>query len=429
MKLNNKPMKHQIVGISFALKHHYSLNCDEMGLGKTFQALAVAAASGLRTLVVAPAFLRLNWEKEVLDHLNGCRVAVLSSAGNINKIVEELPNLDMVIISYSQLASSIKLFQWASFIIGDEAHYLKNLEAKRTTLFHNYVRRFKPERLLLLTGTPVKNRVPDFYSLLALCGQTRHKTNGKNILDRFRTSYQFSKHFSNESIFKMRQRGRLISIRTFEGIKNEKELKTYFRHKYLRRLAKDVLDLKEMTTIEVPVSYKDKGIELKKAWEKYTGKVDDHIMRVKAETAQAKTKFTIDYVKNIASQGESVIIFTDHVLPAKTINSALKKSALIIGDTPMDDRNEYVKQFQAGLLDYIVLTIGAGSTGLTLTKSRHMVFNDLSWVNSNNEQASKRNHRIGQTKKCIRHIITGGRTDSQINQAILANTEVVEKLL
>lgn len=429
MKLINEPMKHQISAIQFGLAHHYAMNCDEMGLGKTFEFIGEVVAVKQPTLVVCPAFLRKNWEKEFNTHVDGCRIKLISSPKEARTTLHTLDKFDVVISSYSQLKHLRDYFKWASVVGADEAHYLKNMEASRTRLFHANIRNYTPDRLKLLTGTPVRNRVPDFYSLLSLCGHSPQKTNGKNIKDKFKSSYQFNEYFSNPRVFKINHGGRQVRIRTYEGVKNEAELKSYFKYKYIRRLAKDVLDLDDMQDVTAIVDYKAESSDLRNAWDTYTGKVDDHMMRVKAETALLKTKYTIDYVKNIATQDGSVVIFTDHVESAKQIASKLDKSGLITGSVHVDSRQPIVDAFQKGDLKYIVLTIGAGSTGLTLTKSRHVVFNDLSWVPSDNEQASKRIHRIGQTKKCMRHFIVGGYTDEKIANNLLEKMKTINKIV
>ena len=54
------------MGVNFGLSHHYCIIADDMGLGKTLEALAICAASKLRTIAIVPAYLKQNWKAEVL---------------------------------------------------------------------------------------------------------------------------------------------------------------------------------------------------------------------------------------------------------------------------------------------------------------------------------------------------------------------------
>ena len=54
-----------------------------------------------------------------------------------------------------------KIFKEVGLIIIDEFHYAKNLEAQRTRYLHEYISKYKPERVIGLTGTAIKNRIPE----------------------------------------------------------------------------------------------------------------------------------------------------------------------------------------------------------------------------------------------------------------------------
>ena len=206
------------------------------------------------------------------------------------------------------------------------------------------------------------------------------------------------RHFSNEKVFTIPQGRRRVEIRKFEGLKNEQELKTYFRGKYMRRLTRDVIDLPELLERYVDVNYKFDDEALKE-FESFKGKIDDHIMRVKSGSALAKSSFSADYAKNIRMEtGRGVVIFSDHIAPVHAIADKLKKCGVVTGATSMSERHSIVEDFQAGKLDFIVATIGALSTGVTLTAASDLIFNDMSYIPADNAQASKRIHRIGARK-------------------------------
>jgi SNF2 family DNA or RNA helicase len=426
MKLTGNPLPHQVNAIQYLLAHHYCINGDEMGLGKTFDSIAVACAIDGMTLVVSPAFLKYNWEADFEKFTEGGKFVVINTRKDIAKALKA----NVAIVNYEKLKISEELFEKANLVIADEAHYLKNMESQRTTLFHRYIETHQPNRLHLLTGTPIKNRVDEFYSLLRLMAYTKENTNGKRITDRFRTAYSFARHFSHENSYKIRVKGREVVVRKFEGIKNESELRSYFNGKYIRRKTVEVMDLPELRNKIVYVKYGSSDSDLKEAFEQFNGKITEHISTAKSKSALAKAKFTAEYADNIRrSTGRPVVIFSDHRQSVRAITGYLKNAVEITGSTAIGLRHKYVSQFQNSEIDFIVATIGAMSTGVTLTAANNLVFNDLSWIPAENAQAKKRIHRIGQENACHIHFMAGSNIDRMIITSLQLKMQTIEKVL
>ena len=426
MKLTATPMEHQHKFLEFSKEHDFTLCGDQMGLGKTLEAIMVSVDGNYNTLVVCPAFLKHNWKAEFLKFtdLEEDEIA-------IDKIVnsKHSSRLRVVITSYSRLKNAAGFFKWADHVIADEAHYLKNMAAARTGQFHKGIKTALPKKLTLLTGTAVKNRVDEFYSLLYVLSYCPSGKNGLKITDKYITQYSFSNKFSYKRTFTLPSRR--VEITKFEGLRNEAELRTYFKGKYIRRLTKDVIVLPELLHKYVEVDYAYDDTELKEAYESFTGKKDGHIMALKRGSAVAKSPFTAVYAKNIHEEsGQPVVIFSDHIDSVDLIAAKLGKGVGVIkGSTPMPERHSIVESFQSGQLDYLVATIGAASTGLTLTASSDLVFNDMSYVPANNKQASARIHRIGQEKTCRVHKICGSFIDRMIMTSLTSKEKIIDKIL
>jgi len=427
MKLTAKLFPHQAEDVKFCLKHKYFLIGSEMGVGKTLSAIGVSAATGYKTLVVCPAFLKYNWKAEFLKFtdLEEKNILIVERAADIGTASK----YKVIIVNYERLAKCEFLFEQAGHVIVDEAHMLKNLQAKRTGLFHEFLERNRPKNLTLLTGTPVKNRVEEFFSLLKILSYCPNGTNGLNICEHYRTQYSFSNNFSYEKVYKIYVRGREVEVRKFEGLKNAIELRTFFEGKYIRRLTEDVLDLPELLERYVDVHYKYDDSSLEE-YSKHQGKVDDHIMAIKSGSALAKAPFTVNYARNIFEEtGKPVVIFSDHVDPVHLISGKLEKAGVITGQTSISSRHEIINEFQSGKLDYLVATIGAASTGITLTAATDLIFNDMSYVQADNAQASKRIHRIGQKNTCRIHKICGSHVDKMITKSLTSKMKVIEQIL
>lgn len=422
-----KILPHQISGIGFMLKHNYCINADQQGLGKTIESIAVQQAEDSNCLIIVPATAKFGWKDEYHKFTDekDADVVVGYKKAKIN------------IVNYENIYKCTELFMNADTVIIDEAHYLIHLDSQRTNYAHRMVKKYKPNRLILLTGTPVKNRVTDFYSLLLLMSYSPIKNNGRLITDKFKTQLQFNTFFSITDRFKIRVKGRggkyfQKEIVKHSGIKNEDILKVYMRFKLIRRLASKVLDLPPMIFKDVVVSYKRDPI-LEDEFQKYV-KGEAYDTKVKSNSAASVAPFTADYVRDIIKSGEGpVIVFSDHLNPLDIIESKLRKNrfkmAKITGKVKAEDRHKYIKQFQAGELDLILCSVGAASTNITLTRSRNMVLNDPTWDLAAMSQLLKRFHRIGQTRKCVVHKMHGSKVARKISDSLAEKQANIDKIL
>lgn len=401
LKLELSP--YQIVGREFLIDHRYTMLADQMGLGKTPQVIATAAELNTPFLVVCPACLKNNWANE------------------IDKFVDNPPEHD--IISYAAVAKNEELFKKYPYIAFDESHYLKNTEAKRTLATHHYVQKHKPEYLTLCSGTPIKNRVPEFYSPLKLMSYIPDGFNGDKLTANY---YQFCNTFSHA-------RRKTINGMTFteyEGTRNIPMLKQLLKHKWIRRHAADVLDLPEISETFHSLNKKD-TVELENRWHSYLdgGKLTDRMSESKAKNAELKAKATADYVKVLLGNGEPIVIFTDHLKSAAILGEKIKGSKVATGQVPTIKRAEMVADFQAGKLDCLICTYGAMSEGHNIYRASNVVLNDLPWVPTTLEQAIKRIHRRGQTRKCLVHVVKWGPLDEMIYKNLQKKIAVLSKVI
>jgi SWI/SNF-related matrix-associated actin-dependent regulator 1 of chromatin subfamily A len=250
-----------------------------------------------------------------------------------------------------------------------------------------------------------------------------------------KSQYAFNIRFSRPRTQTIHTPNGPLEITKFEGIRNIERLKGYLKGKYLRRLASKVLDLPPLIHKDIILNtQKVKAKELKKAYESHEeGEKSEHIMTLKSENALSKAKDTAEYTLDLVEQGEPVVVYTDHVAPCMEIAERLKhkkvRVGVIHGGTPTDRRSTLVESFQAGNLDVLVCTIGAASTGFTLTRARNLVFNDFSWSYVDIYQALHRIHRIGQKGICIIHYMLSSEMDQWIKKKVMAKEELLGKVL
>ena len=429
LKLADGLFAHQIEGVAFLLARRRSILADDMGLGKTRQsiiALRHAEPEG-PYLVVCPASVKRNWEKEihVVDAGAVCRI--------IQGSVEEgLPDgfTGWVIINYDILGKWIpKLLpvNWKG-ILFDEAHYLKNHASQRNrhamALSH---REDSDPVVYALTGTPLTNRPRDIFPLLQLVGHSM----GKSFLS-FAKRYCAAEHNGYGWVT--------------DGASNLEELTVQLHGVMLRRRKEDVLDLppKVRTWLPVEIPPGTATAEIREVMETLiaagTGesprgdraRLLAKITKARDKIASAKVALTLTHLEDIMEQGDKVILFSCFDKPLKVISKKFAdRCVLLTGATPSHKRQELVDRFQQDdTVRLFVANIQAGGVGLNLTAARHVVFNDLDWVPANHWQAEDRAYRIGQTGTVnVHYLVAEGTIDEFVRNVLESKTALVNAVV
>lgn len=408
LKSTTQLLPHQQIGVDKMIACRAFGLFDSPGLGKTLQILAAICEAGEKAVVICPPFLANTWHTE------------------INKWTELVLGKDIDVVPYTMLGKRITSFEGYGFVAADEGHYLKNLEAKRTQMFHTMVRTHLPKYLIYATGTPIKNRIPEAYSFLLLLSYYSHVS--PNIGRIYRTYYAFCMRFCNVS--EKRFGGR--SVMQFNGMKNVDELKEYIKPWTIRRREEELANLPEMQSQMIAANYKDDP-ELASAFQYFQEGPSKGDIVAKKNSAVAKAHFTAEYVHSQLEAGVSpILVFSDHREPVSIITRELSEKwrvGSIIGGDDATTRNRLVEQFQNGQLDALVCTIGSSSTGLTLTRSNLVVFNDIPWIPADLVQARKRIHRISQERDCRCIYIVGSKVDDNIIRTIRAKEKVINTVV
>jgi SNF2 family DNA or RNA helicase len=246
--------------------------------------------------------------------------------------------------------------------------------------------------------------------------------------------WEFQHHFMNETVKRFGDK----IIRDFSGLRNIEELKSYLKGKYLRRKLKEFIDLPPIIRVNIKMEKHSKvDAELGRAWDMFNAGIkieQSHFSTVKANAALAKTQFTYEYCRHLMQTGEGpLVVFSYHPAALEDLKNRFEgdnyKVGVIDGSVIADSRHDIKNAFQGGRLDMVLMSIGAGSVGFTLHAAKHVIFNDLSWVPGDNDQAEKRIYRIGQVNKCLSHRILGGPVDVRIVKALTEKMEVIKEIL
>lgn len=417
VELESRLLHFQREGIRFALEHGgRALIADEMGLGKTLQAIAFAACfkDDWPVLVVTPSSLRLHWAAMIIQWLNISPrdiLVVMPQCFGSNKegfdIVQAVGKhplrLDgcFNIVSYDLVTKFQDELTQSNFkiIIADEAHYLKNAQAKRTLACVPLLQRAKYS--ILLTGTPALSRPIELFKQLEALQPAI-----------YRSVHEYGKRYCMGGLFGV-----------YQGASNCEELHTLMKSTIMiRRLKKDVLsELPLKRRQQIYLSLDERGLKQMRVlfYELETVKRDlkscqsvedaeklkyserQLISKIYTETAQVKVPAVQDYLSTIIEADCKFLMFAHHKSMLDGIEQFLMKKKVgyvrIDGSTASSSRQALVTKFQEN--DHVkaaVLAIRAAGLGLTLTAASTVIFAEMSWTPGDLVQAEDRAHRIGQ---------------------------------
>jgi SNF2 family DNA or RNA helicase len=443
-----KLLPHQIENVHFAAERKVTLIADPPGLGKTLSAIAlINCFVPKRVLIICPASLKLNWAREwnkftVHDQMS---VGIVSSKAWVQADVTII-NYDLIQRYHAELVA----VTW-DYVVIDEAHYLKNPDAKRTKLVFGKAAKRRPlkgiprKRLLLLTGTPMTNRPIDLWQI---CQVADPQGLGKDY-------FWFVKRYC--AAWKSPW-GLDVS-----GASNLEELGRKLRS-FMIRHEKDILGLppKIRSVIELPTDGLGVAALLKREAELYerlkaqpdidleAEDFEDQVARLAAqakpsqvqmmtdlaatrqEVALKKLPMVIQFVDNLIEQGEKVVVFVYHRAVAKALQDRYSNSAVLItGDTPEKRRQEAVDAFQTDPgVSLLIGQIRAAGVGLTLTASRTEVFAELDYVPANLEQAEDRVHRISQDRIVnIYYLVLQASLDATIAEKVVEKRKNIDTVM
>lgn len=307
-------------------------------------------------------------------------------------------------------------------------HNLKSMSAKRTEFIHRAVYENSVKYFHGLTGTPLKNRVREFYSILAL---TYYNPKGKtDFIDKYPDEILFAEKFSYRQQYEVTvktKRGQefRMPVVKYEGLRNVDELKDWLKGKYIRiRAGKNDLP---------PISYKDILIsdspnkQLLAAFNSFFDGEGTHLVRpdIKVQAALQKVPFTIKYVENLVETVDCCLIYSDHKEPIQKLAAHFGVPA-ITGEMPANRRAQLVADFQAGNLKYLCATIGSLKEGADLFRSKDIVLNDPCWVVGDLQQVMNRIRALGEKEPRTVHRILGSPQDEKIYGVLEEKRKIID---
>lgn len=421
------PFQHQIDGFEYGLNNDRWLLGDEQGLGKTKQVIDIAVAKKLQKgykhclIVCGVNGLKWNWMNEIRTHSNeqGYILGQRERAGKVyigstkDKLADvlsleimgiELPYFlitNVETLRNDEIAAALQRLcenGTIGIVAIDEIHKCKNPSSQQG----KGILKLQPEIRIAMTGTPLMNTPLDLFIILKWLGYEKH------------SAYQFKAHHCIMGGY-----GGYEIV----GYKNLAELEDKLADIKLRRLKKDVLDLPEKTHID---EYVEMTLKQKQVYDEVTAEIKMNIDQIKMATnplaelirmrqatgytgilsstvkESAKLDRMEELVEEAVENGKKVVIFSNWTQMTDVIKARLAKKykgVVITGQTNDAERQVNVNHFQNnGDCKYIIGTIGAMGTGLTLTAGTVEIFMDEPWNKALKDQAEDRCHRVGTTE-------------------------------
>ena len=384
---------YQEFGVKYILHQKRVLLGDDMGLGKTIQAIAAmshlyAGEKGGHFLVVCPAGVLVNWCREIRKFstlpawlLHGEELESGFSQWKESGGVA-VTNYESMVKIIKRINNHIRLLM----MVIDEAHYIKNPEAMRTR--YVYMLEDESENILLMTGTPLENRVSEMCSLIG---------------------------FIRPDLLKQ--------VKEAAALSRTEEFREMISPVYLRRQREEVLQ-------ELP------PVEVKEEWCRMTEEDRrEYVAQIMARnfTASRRVGFLqkdlsssskAERLKELCAEAESAgrktIIYSYFRDTITKVEELLKDrcAGVITGSTPVSERQEIVDRFaDAPPGSILICQVQAGGTGLNIQAASIVIFCEPQIKPSLIHQAIARAWRMGQVRNVmVHHLLCEDSVDDAVIQ-------------
>ncbi|GAA1915431.1 DEAD/DEAH box helicase [Nocardioides marmoribigeumensis] len=401
LKLDTSQLKASLRGYQsfaarFALVQRKVIIGDEMGLGKTVEALAVMAhlrAKGdHHHLVVCPAAVVTNWVREI-QAKSKLRAHRLHGPGRDQALASWSRHGGVAVTTYDTLGwleGRLPSGFTVACLTFDEAHYIKNPDAQRSRRSAGLIR--QASRTILLTGTPLENRIDEFRNLV---GYLRP--------DLSVTATEFA----------------------------PRQFRKQVAPAYLRRNQEDVLtELPPLVEVTewLPLSAQDRCHYRTAVLAGNFMQMRQAALRGGAESE--KLRRLIEIVQEAEDNGRKVLVFSYFKDVLDIVSAAMPGRVIgpLHGGVPPAKRQQMVDDFstaQRGAV--LVAQIVAGGVGLNVQAASVVVICEPQLKPTMEWQAIARAHRMGQLDSVqVHRLLSEEGVDQRITEILARKKELFE---
>ena len=404
--LKLQPYDYQRKGIQYMVDHKRCFNGDDMGLGKTFQSIAaVSIARAYPCLVVAPATMKVTWQRE-FQRFIGKQAMILSNenkdtwhrhmeTGTCNIFITNYESVKKYFVSRVRGRTTVKNIvldkRAAMFksVIIDESHRCCN----DTALWSIYLEAIcaNKEYVWLLTGTPRITSNLDLIQQLQIMRRLDDFGGAARFKERYcqgpdKSSNLYELHYRLWEICYFR-RDKAIALKDLpEKTRQYLTVDIDNRKEY---------EFAENDLIRYLVEYESASDATLKSAAKATAMVQiNHLRQI---SARGKMKEAKQFIHDVIDGGDKLIVFAFHKSVMSEIMATFPGSVSVTGSDSQEKKQAAIDKFQNDPdCKLIALNYKSGGVGITLTAASRILFIEFPWTASDCEQAECRAHRNGQ---------------------------------
>lgn len=366
--------KYQMWGVKYALHQERILLGDEMGLGKTVQAIATMVSlrntGGTHFMVVCPASVLANWCREIRK-MSLLSVTKIHGAGRRSAFEAWLKTGGVAVTTYETTAYLGLPFDFKfKMLVVDEAHYIKNPEARRSENVRNIS--LHAERLMFMTGTALENKVDEMINLLRIL-----------------------------------QPDVARQVQGLAFMSAAPQFRMAVAPVYYRRKREDVLtELPDLIESEewCAMGYEEEMAYEQAVMSKNFAEARRVSWNVDDIRASSKAARLVELVNEAASEGRKVIVFSFFLDTIRKVSMLLGSRCIgpINGSVAPQRRQEIIDEFDnAPAGSVLVAQIQSGGTGLNIQSASVVIICEPQFKPSIENQAIARAHRMGQHRDVL----------------------------
>lgn len=366
--------RYQEWGVKYILHQERVLLGDEMGLGKTVQ--AIAAMVSLRNTgathfaVVCPASVIENWCREIRKH-SRLSVTKVHGVGRMDALHSWIRNGGVAVTTY-ETTGYFKLeneFHFSMLVV-DEAHYIKNPQARRTVNVKTIAKH--AQRILFMTGTALENKVDEMIALISIL-----------------------------------QPAIASQVRGIAFLSSAPQFRKKVAPVYYRRKREDVLtELPELIENQewCTLRPQEEAIYENAVLDKQYNEARRVSWNVDDLSNSSKASRMLELIEEAESEGRKVIVFSFFLDTIRKISLLLgsKCTDPINGSVSPQRRQEIIDNFDRAPAGTVLLAqIQAGGTGLNIQSASVVILCEPQFKPSIENQAISRAYRMGQTRNVL----------------------------